>query len=471
MEKLFGGKGVFMNNKFKKLIAVCLTTAVVLVATAGCDLSCYDPEIIDYLISIGKIVPVTDPPETTEETEERDPTEVTEPEVPEAQKIDLNGTEGTITITEAGSYVVTGSTDNGTILVDASKKDVIDITLDNATILNPSTAAIYVKKAQQVNITLNGKCKLETTGVFETSEDNKVNAVIYSKSDLTLSGDGAVIITAHQGKAVKCNDSLYITGGTYVIDSLEDAINGKDYVNITGGTFTINSSDDGIHSDGKLQIDGGTFNIDALEGLEATYVLINDGDITIASNDDGINASLKDESYEKPVVEINGGNIKITMAAGDTDGIDSNGDIIINGGYIDITGQSTCDYDGTATFNGGTLILNGEEATEIPNQFMGPPPVDEFGNPLPPPTFYDENGNPIDMPPMEFDENGNPLPPPPMYDENGNLIEMPPPPFNGENGFPPPPPAQQQAPVEDNTEAEDEVEETIMNDETVSTNG
>ena len=453
-----------MNNKFKKLIAVITATAVVLMVTAGCDLSCYDPEIIQYLIAIGKIVPIDDTPETTEESE---PTEVTEPEVPEPQKIDLNGTEGTITITEAGSYVVTGKTDNGMILVDATKKDVIDITLDNATIINPSTAAICVKKAQKVNLTLKGKCKLETTGVFETTEDNKVNAVIYSKSDLSIGGDGAVIISASQGKAITCKDSLYITDGTYVIDSLEDAINGKDYVNITGGTFTINTSDDGIHADGKLQIDGGTFTIDALEGLEGTYVVINGGDISISASDDGINASLKDESYEKPVIEINGGNLTIVMGPGDTDGIDSNGDIIINGGYIDITGRSTCDYDGTATFNGGTLILNGEEATEIPNQFMGPPPVDEFGNPLPPPTFYDENGNPIEPPPMEFDENGNPLPPPPMYDENGNL--MPPPPMFDGNGAPPPPPAQQQAPVENDTEAE--VEEAIENDETVSTNG
>ncbi|MBO7424074.1 MAG: carbohydrate-binding domain-containing protein [Clostridiales bacterium] len=450
-----------MNNKFKKLIAVITATAVVLMMTAGCDLSCYDPEIIDYLIAIGKLVPIDDTPETTEESE---PTEVTEPEVPEPQKIDLNGTEGTITITEAGSYVVTGSTDNGMILVDATKKDVIDITLDNATIINPSTAAICVMKAQKVNLTLKGKCKLETSGIFETTEDNRVNAVIYSKTDLCIGGDGAVIISASQGKAITCKDSLYITDGTYVIDSLEDAINGKDYVNISGGTITINASDDGIHADGKLQIDGGTITIDAPEGLEGTYVVINGGDISITSSDDGINASLKDESYEKPVVEINSGNITIVMGPGDTDGIDSNGDIIINGGYIDITGSSTCDYDGTATFNGGTLVLNGEEASEIPNQFFGPPPVDENGNPLPPPPMFDENGNPIDPPPMEFDENGNPLPPPPMYDENGNLLPPPPPPppppgLDGQNGFPPP--SSQQVPTESDTE----------NDETVSTNG
>ena len=59
------------------------------------------------------------------------------------------------------------------------------------------------------------------------------------------------------------------------------------------------------------------------------------------------------------------------MGQGDTDGIDSNGNIVINGGTVDITGQSAVDYDGTAALNGGTLIINGEETDTIPNQFMG----------------------------------------------------------------------------------------------------
>ena len=59
------------------------------------------------------------------------------------------------------------------------------------------------------------------------------------------------------------------------------------------------------------------------------------------------------------------------MAQGDTDGIDSNGDIVINGGTIDVSGQSCFDYDGTCEFNGGTIIENGEEVDTITNQFAG----------------------------------------------------------------------------------------------------
>ena len=71
------------------------------------------------------------------------------------------------------------------------------------------------------------------------------------------------------------------------------------------------------------------------------------------------------------MIEINGGNITIKMGQGDTDGVDSNGDIIINGGTINVTGQSTFDYDGTGKINGGTVICNGQEVTTLPNQFMG----------------------------------------------------------------------------------------------------
>ena len=56
---------------------------------------------------------------------------------------------------------------------------------------------------------------------------------------------------------------------------------------------------------------------------------------------------------------------------GDKDGIDSNGDLYINGGTLNITGQSPFDYDGTAKYNGGTMIINGSQTTSITNQFMG----------------------------------------------------------------------------------------------------
>ena len=72
-----------------------------------------------------------------------------------------------------------------------------------------------------------------------------------------------------------------------------------------------------------------------------------------------------------PTIEINGGEITVAMGAGDTDGIDSNGNIIVNGGTVSVTGNSTFDYDGTAQYNGGTIIVNGQQVSSIPNSMMG----------------------------------------------------------------------------------------------------
>ena len=83
-----------------------------------------------------------------------------------------------------------------------------------------------------------------------------------------------------------------------------------------------------------------------------------------------MNAAQKSSAYW-PTLEINDGEITVVMGSGDTDGIDSNGDLYINGGHIDVTGGSTFDYDGTGEFNGGTLIVNGQELDSLPNQMMG----------------------------------------------------------------------------------------------------
>ena len=177
--------------------------------------------------------------------------------------------------------------------------------------------------------------------------------------------------------AIRGKDSIAISDGSFTIKAGTDGLHAENNdddtlgnIYIAGGSFVITAGDDAIHANTLLQIDGGEITVSAAEGLEATYVQINGGDISISASDDGVNAARKSSAYT-PTFEMNDGTLTVVMGQGDTDGIDSNGNIIINGGTINVSGQSSFDYDGTAQYNGGTIIVNGQQVTTIPNQMMG----------------------------------------------------------------------------------------------------
>ena len=316
----------------------------------------------------------------------------------EAKSITLKDGED-ITISEAGVYVVSGSSKNATIYVEAGDEDKVQIVLDGVSMTNEDMPCIYVKSGDKVFVTTTGEeSSLSVTGDFKDDGDTNLDAVIFSKEDLVLNGTGTLNITSSDN-AVTSKDTLKVTGGNINIDcsgsgleahdaieiadgninitNSNDGLHAEDndddsvgYIYICGGTFNINAKDDAIHATTIIQIDGGDYTLVGGECIEGTYIQINDGNIDITASDDGINAAHKSSQYN-PTFEMNGGNVTISMGAGDTDGVDSNGDIIINGGTISVTGQSTFDYDGNAQHNGGTIIVNGEETDEIPNQMMG----------------------------------------------------------------------------------------------------
>lgn len=308
-----------------------------------------------------------------------------------------------ITITDEGVYVIQGAATDVTIYVEAEDTDKVQIVLDGVSIVNDDAPAIYVRSADKVFVTTaeSSSNELSVTGTFVADGDANPDAVIFSKDDLVINGMGTLSISSTDN-GISCKDDLKITGGTLVIDCASDALEANDsvriaggsialatpkdgihaeydeddsvgYVYICGGTLSIEAGDDGIHATTYVQIDGGTVDISAAEAVEATYVQINGGTVGIAATDDGINASYKSDSMGAPILEINGGELTVSMAQGDTDALDSNGYLSINGGTVDISAQFAFDFELGAELNGGTVYVNGEQVYEITDSMMGGP--------------------------------------------------------------------------------------------------
>ena len=301
-------------------------------------------------------------------------------------------------LTAGGVYVLSGEASGTTIYVEAGEDEKVQLVLDGLTVTNTDFPVIYVKTADKVFITTSGDSSLSVTGTFTTDGDTGTDGVIFSKTDLTLNGTAALAISSSDNgiagkddvkitggtytikaasKAIEANDSIRIAGGTLDLTAGTDGLhaennedNTKGYIYISGGTLTISAGDDAVHANTVVQVDGGSVYAAGAEGIEGTYIQFNGGTVSIQASDDGINAARKSSAYT-PTVEINDGDITVTMGAGDTDGIDSNGNIIVNGGTVQVTGNSTFDYDGSAQYNGGVIIANGQQVNTIPNQMMG----------------------------------------------------------------------------------------------------
>ena len=154
-----------------------------------------------------------------------------------------------VTISKEGVYVFSGSAENYQIIVEAEESDKVQIVLDNVTISNTNDAVIYVKSADKVFVTTTStENSLSVSGSFHTDGDTNIDAVIFSKADLTLNGTGTLSITSSDN-GITSKDDLKVTGGTYIIKASGHALEGKDSVRIYDGNFTITASSDGIHAE------------------------------------------------------------------------------------------------------------------------------------------------------------------------------------------------------------------------------
>ena len=235
--------------------------------------------------------------------------------------------DGVITITKAGNYKLTG-TYEGQIKVEVADSDMVRLILNNATITNSTGAAINVVEADEVVIyTASGTTNTVSDGSsYSDTASGSPDAAIYSKSDLTLAGEGTLKVEGKYEEGIHTSDGLVIASGTLEVNAANTGIKGKDYIDIldgtitvtatkdgikatndtdgnrgwvrlSGGTVNISAGDDGFKAERVLEISGGTLNItQANEGIEAQYINILDGTVNVTSSDDGINASYSTTS-------------------------------------------------------------------------------------------------------------------------------------------------------------------------------
>ena len=216
----------------------------------------------------------------------------------------------TITITDEGTYILSGTLKNGMIIVDAEDSDKIQLVLNGVSITNESSASIYVRQADKVFITTNADTKnsLSNGGTYTAIDDNNIDAVIFSKADLTLNGAGTLSIHAEDGHGIVSKDDVIVTSGTYDITAASHGISGKDRVGIANGSFTIVSGKDGIHAEntedtslGYVYLENGTFDITAEgDGISAENVLqIEDGSFKIQTGEGSSAVNLEQKESEK----------------------------------------------------------------------------------------------------------------------------------------------------------------------------
>lgn len=302
-----------------------------------------------------------------------------------------------LTINQGGTYTLTG---NSTSQVIVNTDQDVQLVLDDIRIVSDIGAAIVVEEADNVFITLaeGSDNYLEDAG---TRSDEEIDGTLYSTADLTISGSGTLTVKANYEDGVVTKDDLVIESGIIVIDAADEGIRGRDsvsifggdititaggdgvkstrseevdrgYIYISGGSLVITAGDDAIKAATTMTIDNGTINIlDSYEGLEAVNITINGGDITLYADDDGINAVAGDIVADV-FIAVNGGVVDVAVGPGDTDAFDSNGSIIITNGTINVTAPtSSFDYDDTAEMTGGTITVNGERLTAIPEGRRG----------------------------------------------------------------------------------------------------
>ncbi|MGN1089565.1 MAG: carbohydrate-binding domain-containing protein [Huintestinicola sp.] len=265
----------------------------------------------------------------------------------------------TVVVSAAGEYAVSGSTDNGQIIVDAPDNAKVRLILNGVSLKNESTSAIYVKSADKAIIELAEGSVNILSDCSKYSDEDETDACIYSKDDLKINGKGSLTVNGNGNHGIHGKDDVEIEDGSICVLAVNDGIKGKDSVQISGGNVTVVSEGDGICSNNSDEEGKGTVNISG-------------GSINITSGGGAENAKQKTESFfnfrkESSVTDEDNVSCKGIKSAGDMtvsggvftldccdDAFHSNGNILISGGeFLISSGDDGIHADADLSVSGG----------------------------------------------------------------------------------------------------------------------
>ena len=200
----------------------------------------------------------------------------------------------TVTITDEGTYILSGALNDGMIIVDAEEKDKPQIVLNGVDITSRTSAALYILEADKVFVTLaeGTENTLSNGGSFESINENNIDGAVFSKQDLTFNGTGSLTVNSPVGHGIVAKDDLVFTGGEYAINSASHGLDANDSVRVMETLLTIAAGKDGIHAEntddgtlGFVYIAGGTFDISAEgDGISAgAWAQIENGSFHVIS--------------------------------------------------------------------------------------------------------------------------------------------------------------------------------------------
>ena len=329
--------------------------------------------------------------------------------------------DGALNISEGGTYVLSGEL-MGEVVVDVSKdsNEKVQLVLDGAAITSDHSAAIYVREADKVFVTLaaGSDNALTSSGTFEADGDVNVDGAIFSRDDLTINGTGSlsisstdngivakdelklvsgVVSVSADGHGIQANDAviihdgswtvsggadgihcsnsddlswgyIYMDGGSVGVAAASDGLDATSAIQIDGGSLAVDAGDDGIHADHDTVINGGTVDITkSYEGIEGGTITIAGGKVNIVSSDDGFNASgVPTEAADS---SDNGGGFDFFGFGGGGGGFGGStqktgADLLISGGVITVEAEGDgIDSNGNCTMTGGELYVSGPESS------------------------------------------------------------------------------------------------------------